>query len=147
MDILQQQLIALDCKVDALHKLVEQLSHRLNIVLVKLPTDRLKLGIDQPAATPPPLSGTSDAIAHESDHLDPSLLSHKDVLPDTQGWDHIPDYNTTEQALSPELQVRRLTAQVTAAYNRIAALEEQLLAQRGSGTGEQVSRQSHRIKS
>jgi hypothetical protein len=32
--------------------------------------------------------------------------------------------------ISPEAQVQRLTAQLTAAYNRIAALEEQLLAQR-----------------
>ncbi|NEO26340.1 MAG: hypothetical protein F6K03_05435, partial [Kamptonema sp. SIO4C4] len=35
-----------------------------------------------------------------------------------------------EQEFAPDLQVRRLTAQVTAAYHRIAALEEQLLAQR-----------------
>lgn len=147
MDILQQQLIALDHKVDALHKLVEQLSHRLNIALLNVPTDLLKLGIDQPAATPPPLGETSDTMAYDPDSLDVSLLSHKDVLPDTQGWEHVPDYNTTEQALSPELQVRRLTAQVTAAYNRIAALEEQLLAQRGSGQGEQLFRKSHQIKS
>ncbi|NJK62026.1 MAG: hypothetical protein HC921_04460 [Synechococcaceae cyanobacterium SM2_3_1] len=34
------------------------------------------------------------------------------------------------QDFAPEAQVQRLTAQLTAAYNRIAALEEQLLAQR-----------------
>ncbi|MEN9203413.1 MAG: hypothetical protein Q6K80_07005 [Thermostichus sp. DG_1_6_bins_120] len=34
------------------------------------------------------------------------------------------------QDLAPEAQVQRLSAQLTAAYNRIAALEEQLLAQR-----------------
>jgi len=32
--------------------------------------------------------------------------------------------------ISTELQIQRLTAQLTAAYNRIAALEEQLLARR-----------------
>ncbi len=32
--------------------------------------------------------------------------------------------------LAPEAQIQRLSAQLTAAYNRIAALEEQLLAQR-----------------
>ncbi|MCF2971449.1 hypothetical protein L1047_09610 [Synechococcus sp. Nb3U1] len=32
--------------------------------------------------------------------------------------------------IAPEAQVQRLSAQLTAAYNRIAALEEQLLAQR-----------------
>ena len=34
------------------------------------------------------------------------------------------------QDMPPEAQVQRLTAQLTAAYNRIAALEEQLLSQR-----------------
>ena len=35
-----------------------------------------------------------------------------------------------EQDLSPQIQIQRLTAQLTVAYNRIAALEEQLLAKR-----------------
>jgi hypothetical protein len=35
-----------------------------------------------------------------------------------------------EQDLSPQIKIQRLTAQLTAAYNRIAALEEQLLAKR-----------------
>jgi len=30
-----------------------------------------------------------------------------------------------EKELTPEIQIQRLTAQLTAAYNRIAALEEQ----------------------
>ncbi len=33
-----------------------------------------------------------------------------------------------EQDLSPQIQIQRLIAQLTAAYNRIAALEEQLLS-------------------
>lgn len=37
---------------------------------------------------------------------------------------------TSGQEMAPEAQVQRLTAQLTAAYNRIAALEEQLLSQR-----------------
>lgn len=35
-----------------------------------------------------------------------------------------------EQDLAPQIQIQRLTAQLTVAYNRIAALEEQLLAKR-----------------
>lgn len=132
MDILQKQLLALDCKVDALHKLVEQLSHRLNIALTNPST--LISSPATPATFPRPLP----CIPQEFSETDEDgFLSHKDVLPDTQrGRENIPDYNTTEQSLSPELQVRRLTAQVTAAYNRIAALEEQLLAQRGNPHGE-----------
>ena len=55
-------------------------------------------------------------------------MEHKDVLADGNGLDtHV---KSSEKQLTPEIQVQRLTAQLTAAYNRIAALEEQLLAQR-----------------
>ncbi|WP_414528932.1 hypothetical protein [Nodularia chucula] len=53
------------------------------------------------------------------------MITHKDILTDgisldmnRQGGDH---------NLTPEIQIQRLTAQLTAAYNRIAALEEQLM--------------------
>jgi hypothetical protein len=36
----------------------------------------------------------------------------------------------SDQPVSADLQIRRLTAQLTAAYHRIAALEEQIMAQR-----------------
>lgn len=39
-------------------------------------------------------------------------------------------HQVREQDLAPQFQIQRLTAQLTAAYNRIAALEEQLLAKR-----------------
>jgi hypothetical protein len=56
------------------------------------------------------------------------MCEHKDVLIDS-------DYSTTERQtvevnLSQDIQIQRLTAQLTAAYHRIAALEEQLLATR-----------------
>ncbi len=38
--------------------------------------------------------------------------------------------STMSQNMQPEAQIQRLTAQLTAAYNRIAALEEQLLSRR-----------------
>ncbi|QQE63879.1 hypothetical protein GFS31_05500 [Leptolyngbya sp. BL0902] len=37
---------------------------------------------------------------------------------------------TVDANLSQDIQIQRLTAQLTAAYHRIAALEEQLLATR-----------------
>jgi hypothetical protein len=51
-------------------------------------------------------------------------LTHEDVLVDneTSGYRH------QETVLSPQSQIQRLTAQLTVAYSRIAALEEQLLA-------------------
>lgn len=40
------------------------------------------------------------------------------------------DRQNTETTFSSDVQIQRLTAQLTAAYNRIAALEEQLMAAR-----------------
>ncbi|MFM7370691.1 MAG: hypothetical protein ACKO2Z_23455, partial [Sphaerospermopsis kisseleviana] len=57
-----------------------------------------------------------------------SNLEHKDVLIDGI----YPDMNMQagDRQITPEIQIQRLTAQLTAAYNRIAALEEQLMRQR-----------------
>ncbi len=55
-------------------------------------------------------------------------FEHKDVLLDNDFLDL--EKQGAERDLAPEIQIQRLTAQLTAAYNRIAALEEQLLAQR-----------------
>lgn len=56
-------------------------------------------------------------------------MEHKDVLID--GNNEITNsHHNSDKALSADIQVQRLTAQLTAAYNRIAALEEQLLARR-----------------
>ena len=48
-------------------------------------------------------------------------MEHKDILVDGSGWE-----GDANEGLSPDTQIRRLTAQLTAAYNRIATLEEQL---------------------
>jgi uncharacterized coiled-coil protein SlyX len=53
----------------------------------------------------------------------------KDVLSDDEEMASRPP-TPNGRALSPEAQIQRLTAQLTAAYNRIAALEEQLMARR-----------------
>ena len=56
-----------------------------------------------------------------------SVMENKNVLIDDETKADSP-YVNYEPQLSAEIQVRRLTAQLTAAYNRIAVLEEQLLA-------------------
>ena len=68
-----------------------------------------------------------------------SLLNqHKDVLVDDESIHaSVSDNNQHAEAISCEEQVHRLTAQLTAAYYRIASLEEQLLAIRNQmETGE-----------
>ncbi len=51
-------------------------------------------------------------------------LIHQDVLVDNEAS----SYRQQDTMLSPQSQIQRLTAQLTVAYSRIAALEEQLLA-------------------
>ncbi|MEY2984817.1 MAG: hypothetical protein RLZZ568_1434 [Cyanobacteriota bacterium] len=59
----------------------------------------------------------------------PHYLTHKDIIKDDEAslslWPH-----TESVSMTPDIQIRRLTAQLTAAYHRIAALEEQIIAQR-----------------
>jgi len=60
--------------------------------------------------------------------------NHKDILVDEQ--ETTPKrfaININDDDISCEDQVQRLTAQLTAAYHRIASLEDQLLAHRGLG--------------
>lgn len=57
-----------------------------------------------------------------------SELEHKDVLVDDVYLDG--NFEAGDKHLTPDIQIQRLTAQLTAAYNRIAALEEQLLLKR-----------------
>ena len=69
--------------------------------------------------------------------LAPNQELHRDVLPDRASLDTdrdvLPDrasLDTDRSEISLEWQVRRLTAQLTTAYNRIAALEEELMHRR-----------------
>jgi hypothetical protein len=57
-----------------------------------------------------------------------AVCEHKDILLDSSYLDL--DRQNAETTFSPDVQIQRLTAQLTAAYNRIAALEEQLLSTR-----------------
>ena len=57
------------------------------------------------------------------------VIAQQDILIDSSGVE-ISHHQIKEQDLAPQIQIQRLTAQLTAAYNRIAALEEQLLAKR-----------------
>jgi hypothetical protein len=120
MDRLQKQITDLNRKVDQLYGIIEQLSLQVNdLVSEKQPQiekeDEFVVSFD-PMTSPLPLG--------ESDEL---IMGHKDILLDPISPSHRTP-PTYAEALSVDLQVRRLTAQLTAAYNRIAILEEQLIA-------------------
>jgi hypothetical protein len=120
MDLFQNEVTSLSTKVDALHEVLEQLRSQTTEILSEVK------GTTGDRATLPPAAPNRYSFPNRN-HLNGGM-EHKDVLSD----DTYPDSETQNgnRPLAPEIQIQRLTAQLTAAYNRIAALEEQLLAQR-----------------
>lgn len=116
MDVLAGFVDNLSAKIDALHEELEQLRSQSTAILLELRTLTEK--------TPRSPGGRYHSPYRSA--LDISM-EHKDILSD---HDFTEDTGGGERSLSPEVQIQRLTAQLTAAYNRIAALEEQLLSQR-----------------
>ena len=124
IDIIQEQVHNLSNKVDSLHRLVEQLSDQV-----------AALALVQGAPVPPAMQNgkgaesaaveVSPAVSAARSSMD-MAMSHKDILNDETSLDG--DKSSATASLSPEIQVQRLTAQLTAAYNRMAVLEEQILA-------------------
>ncbi|NEO29061.1 MAG: hypothetical protein F6K36_01090 [Symploca sp. SIO3C6] len=123
MDVVQKQIIALTHKVDALYQIIEQLNSQITQCMSQIgQNSQLESGN---LASAPNSRGSS----YQSPSLLKSVMEHKDILVDgTNGLSS--SYQNSENTLSADVQVQRLTAQLTAAYNRIAALEEQLLARR-----------------
>lgn len=120
MEPLQEQVTVLTSKVDALYQAVNQVDSRISEILSAAQTQSVE-GIVGTTSHPHVLS---NSILRGSE----STIIHKDILVDSTYID--PERSGDETSLSPEVQIQRLTAQLTAAYNRIAALEEQLLASR-----------------
>ncbi|MEM1254443.1 MAG: hypothetical protein AAGI69_18580 [Cyanobacteria bacterium P01_H01_bin.21] len=118
MDIVPEKVVHLSNRVDTLHQLLEQIDGKVSDLLVRQDAGsdggRLKFGVSPPERV----------VANGLDEA----FDHKDILNDEPHFGV--DQLSGSQSLSPEIQVQRLTAQLTAAYNRIAALEEQLLAHR-----------------
>lgn len=122
MDRLETHIITLEQKIDRLYAVVDHLSNRLD--------ESLQLPQTTKEESHPAVMDESPVESTDSHHRGVSaMMGHKDVLQDD-------DANTSRttasdgEEVSPEIQIRRLNTQLTAAYNRIAALEEQLLAQR-----------------
>jgi hypothetical protein len=106
MEHLQKQLLELSHQVQNLSKIVEELPQQL-------------------VKDAPDLSMATNTCLQS---VDSDRLEHKDILTDRiqPHWRNQLD----EKEISSEWQVRRLTAQLTMAYNRIAELEEELFNRR-----------------
>ncbi len=122
MEPLHQQVTLLTQQVDALYKLIENLNHKLFES-----AQETKLTQQQRNASSGTVGNDQTSSYQSYSRLD-GLLEHKDILLDDSYFDK--NSQSLEKELSAEIQIQRLTAQLTAAYNRIAALEEQLLAKR-----------------
>ncbi len=122
MDTLQIQISELRAKIDTLHQLIEQIGTQVK-----------ELSSQQPKRTEhdsyslPNFASGAVGFTNRHGKLD-YQLTHKDVLVDDTS--STSSANSNSENLAPDTQIRRLTAQLTAAYNRIAALEEQLLTYR-----------------
>ena len=119
MHALQVQINEINQKVDRLWEVVRQLGKQVAVTspqegaaMLNLPDVPLPEGLSTPMH--PPL---------------PSLTEHKDII-DDEYIDSSFASLRGDPVVTEDIQIRRLTAQLTAAYNRIAALEEQLMAQR-----------------
>lgn len=119
MDLLQDQIAILNIKVDALHQTIERLGSQITEAL-----SEVKSITGEKNTLPATYNGRSLSQSRTFD----AEMEHKDVLSDS-GYPEL-EMQSGERSLSPEVQIQRLTAQLTAAYNRIAALEEQLLSKR-----------------
>lgn len=122
MEMLRQQVTVLSQQVDSLYKLIENLNEKL-----LESAQETKLAQQQRNDCSGTVANDTTPSYQSYSRLD-ALLEHKDILLDDSYFDK--NSQSLEKELSAEIQIQRLTAQLTAAYNRIAALEEQLLSKR-----------------
>jgi TolA-binding protein len=124
MDSLHSQISELNTKVDSLHQRFEQFGDQTSEILLTLK----QLKVDPGSTASSTSLGRQTYHSYQNRGVLESDMDHKDILADFSLTDL--EGQSSDRNLTPEVQIQRLTAQLTAAYNRIAALEEQLLARR-----------------
>lgn len=142
MESIQQQISTLTRKVDRVYQIIDRLNQHVFETLdpstvggeetsIRHPLNREDLSpVNNEPASSYRRYGYGDYFGSSNYHRESeSVIAQQDVLIDSSGVE-ISHHQIKEQDLSPQIQIQRLTAQLTAAYNRIAALEEQLLAKR-----------------
>ncbi|MGB3402646.1 MAG: hypothetical protein WBA77_08135 [Microcoleaceae cyanobacterium] len=124
MDTLEQQVTLLNHKVDVLYEILQETNLKLSEVASQK-------GSTEPTETViPQLEEPINRIAFSPPSQYQSQFEHKDILLDDSYTETSVVVHHEEQSITADIQIQRLTAQLTAAYNRIAALEERLLSQR-----------------
>lgn len=120
----------------SVHGYVNELKHQLD--LLSQLVEKVQQVIEaEPSLGKDTLMAMMPKIDNAAFGLDLSVggefFQHKDILFDESL--NLEGHAFQEAELSPELQVKRLTAQLTVAYKRIAQLEEQLLSQQTKRQG------------
>ncbi len=150
MESIQQQISALTHKVDRVYQILDRLQQHAALDLatqiiggeetsIKHPLNRddaQRVGGSNSRRLRPESNSYHDngypnlpiSSNYSKDRAE-LIMAQQDMLIDSSGIE-ISHHQIKEQDLAPQVQIQRLTAQLTAAYNRIAALEEQLLAKR-----------------
>ncbi|WP_448268424.1 hypothetical protein [Nostoc sp. DSM 114159] len=121
MELLQQQILILSQKLDDLCQVIEQLDGKVTQTY-----SECSLANTQAKDNSQQNDAAGGYQFKGRNNLNPEM-EHKDVLTDGIYLDM---HRQSGDNITPEIQIQRLTAQLTAAYNRIAALEEQLLRER-----------------
>jgi hypothetical protein len=121
MEALRQQVSLLTQQVDAIYKLIENMNETL---LQSASDDKVSQQKNERSR----MEGTHMISSYQNYSSLDGMMDHKDILLDDSYFDK--NSQNLEKELTSEIQIQRLTAQLTAAYNRIAALEEQLLSRR-----------------
>lgn len=125
---IERHLCDLETKVEKLHEIVEVLA----VQVTKLASDQhLEVELTKPMSNN--YTHINDRVPLTNSHYtqSSSVLVEQDLIFDgMNGEPQITTHHYNELSISQDTQIHRLTAQLTAAYNQIAALEEQLLARR-----------------
>jgi hypothetical protein len=146
MESIQQQISILARKVDRVYQIIDRLNQHVFETLDPQIISGEETSIKHPLNREESSNGDARQMSPDSNYRSnryadlPSgagyrrdtpewAIAQQDILIDSSGVE-ISHHQIKEQDLSPQVQIQRLTAQLTAAYNRIAALEEQLLAKR-----------------
>ena len=120
MNTVEKQIGDLKERIDCLHQLIADIGTQVRDL-----NDKSTQRVEQESYSLPSFTSSSSFIGQPSEAE--YQLTHKDILVDDNSSSSA---NSSNDNLAPDTQIRRLTAQLTAAYNRIAALEEQLLTYR-----------------
>ncbi len=123
VDTMKTEILQLGQKVDQLFPALEELTRLVSNTLAEVGLPARTASTGERIGT---LNGYDSSYSHH--HVLEELMDHKDILIDSEGTELYA--KKSDRVLPPELQIQRLTAQLTAAYNRIAALEDQLLSRR-----------------